>query len=111
MSKIIEITICKNRSENKLLNQLLKKFSVDWVDKLKKAKGEIIRSTSINMYLYAKLISNVREEIDSILLRIPSIENKSKAVVDVLFRIETKLLKEISYPKTSWPSPQKKLLM
>ncbi len=93
-----------------LLNQLLKKFSVDWVVKLKKAKGEIISKTSIRIYLYAKLMSNVIEEIESIPLRIPSTVKISKLEVP-LFNKETKLLNEIGYLKTSCPNPQKKELM
>ena len=96
ISKIIEITICKKRRENKFLNQLLKKVSVDCVDKLKNANGDMINKTSIKIYLYAKLISNVREEIDNIPLKMPSIENKSNVEIGELFKMEIKLLIEIS---------------
>ena len=50
-SKIIDTKDCNNRSDKKLLNQVLKNQEVEWLIKVKMEKGVIKINTFIKIYL------------------------------------------------------------
>lgn len=60
--RITEIITCKIKRESKLLNQLLKKPSVDLFERHKIANGERMVNTFIRIYLREKFIVNVNDE-------------------------------------------------
>ena len=72
--KIRETIICIRRRERKLLNQIRKNPTVDLFNKHKNANGESKIKTLVKIYRKVKCRTKVNEEIESILLRIPSIE-------------------------------------
>lgn len=66
ISKITDITIWRINNDKRLLNQLLKKPSVEEVVRHKIAKGDIRTNTLTKIYLNAKLIIKANDEIESI---------------------------------------------
>lgn len=66
INKIMEIIIWRSKRDKMLLNQLLKKPSVNEVDRHNIAKGEISIKTFIRMYLNEKLMMSANAEIESI---------------------------------------------
>ena len=76
----------------------------------KNANGAAKINNLISIYLKAKLTSKAQEEKDSILDKIPSIENILKSFEEV-FKYEINEEKEISFLKISLPSKEKKELI
>ena len=65
--------------------------------------------SSTRIYLRAKLNNNAKDEIDSMLVKIPSIENALKSLVDAELRVVINVEKDTSLIlKISVPSSKKK---
>lgn len=77
-SNIIANIIWTSRREGKLLSHALKIPLVLLFSKHKKAKGESITKTFVKIYLNAKVITNVKDETEIMVVRIPSKEKTSK---------------------------------
>ncbi len=65
-----------NSNDKKLLSQDLKKFKVEGTDAQRIAKGEISIKTLTKIYLIENINIRLRKPKDTIVLIIPSIENK-----------------------------------
>ena len=105
-SKIKATIIWTNNKDKKLLYQLLKNAFVVWFNKHKKAKGESKINTFVKIYLKVKFITKLKEEIDSIEVKIPSIEKMLKEEVCFPLNSLIKEEKDISFLKILFPSPQ-----
>ena len=70
-----DITICMSNSESNERYQLFKKPSVDLFVMQRNANGDAKIRSFTKTYLRAKLISKAKEEIDSMLVKMPSKEN------------------------------------
>ena len=105
-NKRIKATIiCTNNKEIKLLSQLLKNPEVFLLSRQRNAKGERRISILANIYLNVNVITKLREEIESILVRIPSIENILKFVEEFPLSSFIKEEKEIFLLKIVFPKP------
>ena len=103
-SKISATTNWINNKERKLFNQLRKKPFVVRFNKHKKAKGENKIKTLVRIYRNVKWRTSVKEEIESILVKRPSIEKMLKfleiSLVSKLMNEEKEIgLLKIWFPK------------
>lgn len=106
-NRIIDMTICKNKSGRNDFSQDLKTKDVVWLIRHKIANGDSKISTFIIIYLKAKLIIRVKEDMYRVLDNMPSRENILKLLFSVLFISFVSVTNEISLPKISFPSSQK----
>ena len=109
--KSTEITICISNMDRRVLYQLFKKPSVDLFDMHKNANGAAKTKSFIIMYLNAKLINRPNDEIESVLVRIPSKEKILKLFEEGEFKLEIIDSKETSTLKMSCPNSQKNVLI
>ena len=96
-----------NSNDKKLLSQDLKKFKVEGTDAQRIAKGEISIKTLTKIYLIENINIRLRKPKDTIVLIIPSIENKvwlSSSITTIEFKILIRLEKQISVFKILLPS-------
>lgn len=101
--RIIAITICKNKRGRKDFSHDLNRKVVDWLIKHKIAKGDSRIKTFINIYLNAKLMIRVKEDIYKVLDNMPSREKILKLSSSVFVNSLVKVTNEISLPKISSP--------
>ena len=105
-SKTKDTNIWSKSSVKKHLYQLLNKPEVEGLIKHRTANGHNNISTFIIMYLKAKLMINVKEDMESIPDRIPSREKTFKFPLEYAENISTKLENDISmlFPNIFFPS-------
>lgn len=105
-SKISATIIWINNKDRKLLSQLLKNPLVVRFNKHKKAKGESRIKTFVKIYLKVKCKTRVKDEKESILDKIPSIEKILKFLDVSWFSNSKNDEKEIVLLKRWFPKPQ-----
>ena len=105
-NRIKATTICMSNKVRKLLSQLLKKPDVFLFNRHKNANGESKISIFVNIYLRVNVITKLKEEIEIMLVRIPSIEKILKFELDVPLSSLISEEKEIFLLKIFPPSSQ-----
>ena len=109
--KSTEINICISNMDRRVLYQLFRKPSVDLFDIHKNANGAARTRSFIIMYLNAKLTSRPSDEMERVLVKIPSKEKMLKLFEEGEFKSEIIDSKEISTLKILCPNSQKKVLI
>lgn len=99
---------CKNSRDRKHFNQLLNRPEVEGFIRHIIAKGDRRIKTLIIIYLRANVIINVKEEIESMPVRMPFSENILRLFPVVYENVSIKLEKDISvcFPKIFCPNEQ-----
>lgn len=110
-NKIRATMIWTNNKDKKLLSQLLKKPEVFLLSRHRKAKGEISIKIFANIYLKVKVITRLKEEIESILVKTPSIEKILKFFDELPLSSFIKDEKEIVLLKILLPKSDMKFVI
>ena len=105
-NKINATTNCINNKDKKLLYQLWKNPLVVLFNKHKNANGDSSINTLVKIYLKVKFITKLKEEMESIQDKIPSIENILKLEFDVPLSSFISEEKDISFLNILFPNPQ-----
>ena len=108
-NKIMATNICTNSKDRKLLTQLLKNPEVFLFNRQMNANGEKSTRTLTIMYLIAKVMIKLIEEIESIPDKIPSMEKILKLLLELPLISFIKDDNEIVLPKIFVPKSHIKL--